>query len=194
MLRNLSRDGDAACCRHHDFGNSIETPLRRDCPILGKRDEQKGGVKLASVSISNTVTAPEVESEAVFVPLHAAQVAGNPVLSLRDTGADVIFVDRKVVPHDAPLLRWSDVVLADGTMRHDPVVLIDVECPFFSGLVEAVVLDKSLRPLIIGNRVTFADGNSYSMGVYPAKAVCGVIQTRTQEEHEKKKKNHYGLV
>ena len=104
----------------------------------------------------------------------------------------MLFVDEKLVPADAPSKGF---VAIQGMERkfsvERPLVLIDVETPYFQGNVCAAALEDPIYPVLIGNSVTLEDGTVHQVPYQcPAPALSLAVSTRAQARHEKQRVHH----
>jgi len=85
------------------------------------------------------------------MPVVKGTVEGQTASVLRDTGCSAVIVRRSLVPDDKMTDQVETCILIDGTVRHTPVADIQDESPYFSGVVTAMCMKRSLYDLIIGN-------------------------------------------
>jgi hypothetical protein len=96
---------------------------------------------------------------------HPVTIDGIPAYAIRDTGSTDVIVDAERVPVDAPIVGQAQLSTITGQRLTVPLVAIDVESPFFQGKVHAAAVSGVPSPLLIGNRVVFADGRECSVPV-----------------------------
>ena len=72
-------------------------------------------------------------------------------MCLRDTGASIIFFSRNLILPNQFSTSFEDVHLANGCTVKCPTAIIDIDSPWLTGTVKAIVMDKPIAPLIIGN-------------------------------------------
>jgi hypothetical protein len=96
---------------------------------------------------------------------HPVTIDGISTYAIRDTGSTDVIVDAERVPVDAPVVGHAQLSTITGQMLTAPLVAIDVESPFFQGKVHAAAVSGVPSPLLIGNRVVFADGRECSVPV-----------------------------
>ncbi|CAG2201924.1 unnamed protein product [Mytilus edulis] len=125
------------------------------------------------------------------------KVNSKPVSVLRDTGCSTVFVNQKFVDSDKFTGKSRDICLADGSTRVCKEVWIDINTPFVSGTVLALVLDTPFAELIIGNYVNtyiptsvkdtvVVSDDSVDFSVLdpvldPSSEPCQAVQTRSQK-------------
>ena len=85
------------------------------------------------------------------MPTAEGTVNGRKVEVLRDTGCTCCTVKRSLVSDDQLIGKESYVALIDETTQRYPLVVIDVDCPFFTGKTEALYMEDTLYDLVIGN-------------------------------------------
>ena len=84
-----------------------------------------------------------------------------------------------MVSKDQLLGKASDVTLINETTQRNPLALIDIDCPFFSGQTEALCMDNTLYDVVIGN----IDGSKLPDMSY----FCVAVETRSQAKQCEKK-------
>ncbi|XP_033762635.1 uncharacterized protein LOC117344094 [Pecten maximus] len=97
----------------------------------------------------------------VSCDLRSSQSAGMPVMRgcvgshcvsvLRDTGCSGVVVRRCLVDKDSFTDRVQLCTFADGSKLEAPIVVVEVDSPYFIGTTEAWALETPLYDLIIGN-------------------------------------------
>jgi len=85
------------------------------------------------------------------MPLCNGQVSGTPVTVLRDTGCSSVVVKATHVRESDYTGEYKCCVLIDGTVRKYPVAVVLVETPYYTGAVDALVMENPVYELIIGN-------------------------------------------
>ena len=69
------------------------------------------------------------------LPTARGTVNGKGVIAMRDTGCTGCVIRSSLVSEDQLLGKASDVTLINETTQRYPLALIDIDCPFFSGLL-----------------------------------------------------------
>ena len=85
------------------------------------------------------------------MPVSEGYVNGEKVSVLRDTGCSTVVIRRDLVRDEQWTGKEEICLLIDGTVRRAPVASVEIDTPFFSGLVTAVCMDEPLYDVIIGN-------------------------------------------
>ena len=102
-------------------------------------------------------------------------INGKEASMLRDTGATTIFVSDKIIPKEQIGLHKREVTLANGETQLCPEVVVNIQSPYISATVDALVLNNPFADVVIGNI-----GN-----VYPSKtAESAQIITRSMAKNE----------
>ena len=70
---------------------------------------------------------------------------------LRDIGCTTAAVKSSLVSDHQLTGEETSCVLADGTQRKFPLAKINVDTPYYTGIVEAMCIDKPMYELILGN-------------------------------------------
>ncbi len=81
------------------------------------------------------------------------KVNGIETTTMRDNGCTSVVVKGELVSKEQYTGRKKQCRLIDGTIRIFPTAVIQVDCPFFVGNVEAVIMPEPIFDLIIGNVV-----------------------------------------
>jgi hypothetical protein len=112
---------------------------------------------------------------------------GQLVRILRDTGAEVGAVSKRLVKPEDLTGRTIEILMADRKSAGEkPMAWVEVDCSFVKGRVELVVLDDG-PDIILGNWVTFENGERSPVTVDGHEcARSAVVQARTQVAAEKR--------
>ena len=78
-------------------------------------------------------------------------VGGKPVKCMRDNGSTVGVVRASLVKPDEFSGRRKKYVMIDGTMREDDVAVVQLDCPYFRGPFECLVVNSPLCDVVVGN-------------------------------------------
>ena len=136
-----------------------------------------------------------------FCPTMGAYVNESAVVALRDTSADTILVDSRLVRASDRTRRTVTVCSVDpGWEKEAEIAIIDVHSPWLQGRVEAVVLERSTQDLIVGNCAKFSDGKKSRVPLLPvcpvrikeSSAICATnkteilaVETRSQANKQR---------
>ncbi|KAK7095859.1 hypothetical protein V1264_005220 [Littorina saxatilis] len=155
----------------------------RKCPrlrgALGK--SETAGVTVTADDSGSTV---KRDSK----PMYTACIEDKPVVALRDTGCSTIVVSAEWLPPNVQKVGETEVVGYDSSVRVHPIVLVNLDTPFFVGQVRAVSVENAIYPVIIGNTVIFANHSERTVPVLPSRTVVAPVQTRAQAQREAKEK------
>ena len=131
----------------------------RDCTYVEKKSEKAS--ELAAVSLSEDID---------LRYCYPVSIGGIDTCALRDTGAHTICVSKSWIPNNAEKIGQTTLMFAErNNKKVCPIVIIPIKTPFVSGNVRAVVLDNPVKPMIIGNQVTFEDGKTLSLETEPVQ-------------------------
>lgn len=135
--------------------------MARDCKK--KAVKSSGAVStLGSVVVDTVGSVPSLCGECAsrsFTPRCQVQVEGTSVEALRDTGSDVCLIRRSIVPTACMTNRVRTIAFADTRCRTElPIAKVRLESPYFSGIVEAVVMDQPCADFVVGNSATVESG------------------------------------
>ena len=78
-------------------------------------------------------------------------VNGKPVKCMRDTGSTVGIIRASLVEPEALLGVRRTYMLVDGTLRESETAVVQLECPFFSGAFECLVVNSPPCDVVVGN-------------------------------------------
>ena len=153
QYQNNQRNRNTGC-----FTCGESSHIARDCPNKDKKDNKQSEIA-AAVSLSN-----DLDSRYCY----SVNINGVDTCALRDTGAQTMCVSKYWVPSDAKTVGQATLTFAEQNSRKVcPVVVVPIRTPFVSGKVQAVVMDNPVKPMIIGNKVTFEDGSTVSIATEP---------------------------
>ena len=85
------------------------------------------------------------------MPICQGFVGTQAVKVLRDTGCSGVVVKKSLVTPKQYIGRTQRCIFIDGSVHAFPMAEIYLDAPFFTGHVSAVVIEKPLYPLIVGN-------------------------------------------
>ena len=85
------------------------------------------------------------------LPVSKGFVCGQLVQVLRDTGCSGVVVQKSLVTAKQYSGKKQRCAFIDGSVHTFPIADIYVDTPYYVGNVSAVVIDKPLYPLIMGN-------------------------------------------
>jgi hypothetical protein len=80
-------------------------------------------------------------------------VDGVPVKCMRDNGSTVGVIRASLVKSEQLTGRRQKYVMIDGTMRENDVAIVPLDCPFFKGPFECIVVNSPLCDIVVGNVV-----------------------------------------
>ncbi|XP_053393870.1 eukaryotic translation initiation factor 3 subunit A-like [Mercenaria mercenaria] len=105
---------------------------------------------------------------------------GRDVIAMRDTGCTCVIVKRNLVEASQFLEKTRRCKYIDGSEHRLDVARIDIDCPYFKGTVEALVVDNPTNDVIIGN-VEGAVEPQFS-------SLASAVETRAQAKVKKQVK------
>ncbi|XP_070206184.1 uncharacterized protein [Littorina saxatilis] len=177
----------------NSFGTSgrkcyiCESPkhLARDCP---KKSKSTGAMNSGPVKSLPPVSVPTLCtpcSQQDYDPRCLVVVDGIAVEGSRDTGSQVCVVKSSLVSRSQFTGQDLEVSMAEKDIkRRYPVIKVQVDCPFYTGEVEAIVMDTPVADFIVGNYARLGDSNV--LPVYAVSKVVSVV-TRAQAAAEGKR-------
>lgn len=166
--RNRGSTHKAAAMQEGQVGDpgAHQTQNKRTWHNKDNRNKGKGqakGDEASSCVVVDTVDQDVVErvgsdvmvgtclSKGSNLPLAPGRVNGTVVTVMRDTGCTGVVVRRSLVNEDQLVGRSSDCKLLNGQIVSLPRAKIEVESPFYTGVVEANCMDDPMYDLTIGN-------------------------------------------
>ena len=104
-------------------------------------------------------------------PTAIGTVNDKEVRVLRDTGCTGVVVRRSLVSDGQMLNKQSGVTLINNYKQRCPMARINIDCPFFRGITDALCIDDPAHDLVIGNieGSKFPDMTHFSSGVVKNK-------------------------
>ena len=161
-----------------NFNNNYRTDhqvnfCKIDCKSL---DIGKGQAKFSSPQ-SSTKGLPHKNSKGTChfprsrLPTAVGTVNGKEVRVLRDTCCTGVVVRRSLVADGQMLNKQSGVTLINNYKQRCPMARINIDCPFFRGITDALCIDDPAHDLVIGNieGSKFPDITHFSSGVVKNK-------------------------
>ena len=85
------------------------------------------------------------------MPVKDGIVNSQTVSVLRDTGCSCVVIRQSLVNRNQMTGKHKQCILIDGTVRWYPTARVHVDCPFFSGCVEALCMKSPVFDVILGN-------------------------------------------
>ena len=117
--------------------------------------------------------------------LHQGLVNRKQVTVLRDSGCTTVGVNKNLVSQSDYLARRVNCILFTGSAVSLPVAKIFIDTPFYTGEVEACVLDAPVADLIIGNISGVENPTEDKIDMwYRCKdiQIAAVVQTRSNSK------------
>ncbi|XP_072037234.1 uncharacterized protein [Amphiura filiformis] len=87
------------------------------------------------------------------MPVVQGFLGNKEVQVMRDSGCDAVAVRKRLVPEEKFTGVYDKCRLIDGTVRTFPVACLDVDTPYFTGHVHALVMNDPVYDLILGNNL-----------------------------------------
>jgi hypothetical protein len=85
------------------------------------------------------------------MPVCKGYLNAQEVDVLRDTGCSNAAVKKALVKAEQMTDKVSSCILIDGTERHFPVATLHVNTPYYTGKVDAMVMENPVYDMILGN-------------------------------------------
>ena len=85
------------------------------------------------------------------MPVYDGLVNGEKVRFLQDTGCSTAVVRESLVWQEQYTGKSSWCVLMDGTIKTCSLAMIQIDCRFYTGEVEAMVMENPIYDLVLGN-------------------------------------------
>ncbi|XP_064645443.1 uncharacterized protein K02A2.6-like [Lineus longissimus] len=83
---------------------------------------------------------------------------------MRDSGCTSVVVSSKLVQPEQLTGEFKDCMLIDGTVRRLPVAVVNIDCDYVQGKVEALMVNTPVFDLIIGNKPKLVNIGEHSEG------------------------------
>ncbi|XP_013080918.2 uncharacterized protein LOC106066442 [Biomphalaria glabrata] len=104
---------------------------------------------------------------------------GNKIArTIRDSGSTIVGVNKKLVEEQDYTGKSRNCVMFDGKTVQLPIARIKIDTPYFTGIVDACVIDYAHIDLIIGNIPGIKNCNEKDMGNW--KKCFGMSITRSK--------------
>ena len=132
------------------------------------------------------------------LPLCEGIVANKRVEVLRDTGCNSAAVKRDLIDDKQLNGKTSNCVLIDGTIRRFPLATVHVNTPYFTGFLDAMVMDNPIHELVLGNipgirqkpddewRPKTLASNDEGQSFANCEIEMGAVTTRGQSKRDRK--------
>ena len=85
------------------------------------------------------------------LPVFKGIIGDVTVDTFRDSGCTGVVVKSNLVKPEQFTEKVYLCVLIDGTVKKVPIAKIHIDTPFYIGGTEAMVMESSIYPLVIGN-------------------------------------------
>ena len=152
---------------------------------VGQDSNEKGEVAVATVC-DDAATVGCQRHQGSALPTFHSFVEGHVVDSVRDTGATHVFLDKDLVPENAPrgsFLALTGIETDFQCTRQK--VLVEVSTPYYKGKLWAVALEKPVYSLLIGNHVETERGNLLPVSTDQPKGMAAAVTTRAAAQRAK---------
>jgi transposase InsO family protein len=85
------------------------------------------------------------------MPVTNGLVSGKVVTVLRDSGCSGVVVRKGLVPEEAWTGEYQECLLIDRSVCKVPMAELNVDTPYYTGIVRVMAMDNPLYDLVIGN-------------------------------------------
>ncbi|CAM1295897.1 Uncharacterised protein r2_g521 [Pycnogonum litorale] len=147
----------------------------RDCRVIQDKAKSESYTNKAQV---DTVTAD-------WEPVVEGTICGieEPVSVLRDTGCSTAVIKRKFVKDDQYTGKWVKCKMVNGQIIEVPTATVQVDTPFYEGIITAMVMISPANDLVIGNIPGAKDATNPSLhwkSSEPVTERVAMVTTRSQ--------------
>ncbi|CAM1304217.1 Uncharacterised protein r2_g1413 [Pycnogonum litorale] len=147
----------------------------RDCRVIQDKAKSESYTNKAQVA---TVTAD-------WEPVVEGTICGieEPVSVLRDTGCSTAVIKRKFVKDDQYTGKWVKCKMVNGQIIEVPTATVQVDTPFYEGIITAMVMISPANDLVIGNIPGAKDAtnpNLHWKSSEPVTERVAMVTTRSQ--------------
>ena len=151
----------------------VPKKIKEDKPAIGEEWlELKTGEKIKVLNGACMET--EVKDNLLVLP---GRVGDRTVKVLRDTGCSGVIVRRSLVDEAHLTGETGHMMMVDRTLKKAPIARINIDTPYYTGVVEALCLLDPLFDLIIGN----VPGARRPDDPNPKWSTSAAVATRAQE-------------
>ena len=160
------------------MGTPKPTDVCRKCGGMGHWKNSCPSVGLPQTALAcRVLSSLAVEESRESLPIFPGTIAGRKVTVLRDTGCTTAGVRRALVSPDQFTGRTQRCISFGGKVEVFPLARVNVDTPFYSGILECCVIDRPVADLIIGNLPGVVDDVLKS-------ASCTAVRSSLLEETE----------
>ena len=151
----------------------VPKKIKEDNPAIGEEWlELKTGEKIKVLNGACMET--EVKDNLLVL---SGRVGDRTVKVLRDTGCSGVIVRRSLVDEAHLTGETGHMMMVDRTLKKAPIARINIDTPYYTGVVEALCLLDPLFDLIIGN----VPGARRPDDPNPKWSTSAAVATRAQE-------------
>lgn len=124
-----------------------------------------------------------------FTKFSEVTVEGKKTQAFRDTGSTSTIIDSSLVPKEKISVATKETTFADKTKKKQlQVAKVHVDTPYFVGETEVSVMDNTLYPVLIGNKMGIGM-DKIETPVYPVRdpvlqETSAAVTTRAEEKRE----------
>ncbi|XP_013382645.1 uncharacterized protein LOC106153310 [Lingula anatina] len=177
-MKTVEKDQCRLCFRRGHFAK--ECPMSDKCFLCHKHGHiakncPQSTKKSVASGCSNSVTSKNM-------PVISGFVGKKRVSVLRDTGCSGVAVRASLVEKGHFTGGEHSCVLIDGTVRQFPVANVHIDTPYYVGLVEAMVMEKPVYDVVLGN---IPGVSNIPDPEWRQEVEIGAVTTRAQAKKEK---------
>ncbi|XP_055877101.1 uncharacterized protein LOC129924657 [Biomphalaria glabrata] len=111
------------------------------------------------------------------IRVNASRFRNKAARTIRDTGSTIVGINRKLVEDHEYTGKNKACIMFDGKTVRLPVARVNIKTPYYTGSVEACVIDHDQIDLIIGNIPNIKKCTENEIAVW--KNCCGMATTRS---------------
>ena len=153
----------------------------KNCPFKNSKNE-----KIVQISLIESKPTQNFRK----LPIERGSCNGRRVSVLRDTGATAILINSKYVKPSFHTGEISKVRFADGRSIEAPQAKINLKCPYFTGVTNAICVDNLPYDVLVGNvegaSCACVKSSTFDEPEDETDIAC-TVQTRGQIRNERRK-------
>ncbi|KAJ8024291.1 hypothetical protein HOLleu_36990 [Holothuria leucospilota] len=143
-------------------------------------------IEISQCCIQSSHIVGLLSSAVESVPVKEGHISNSMVKVVRDTGCNTVIAREKFVDESCLTGEVRTLKLLNGTVRKCPCAMIEIDTPFFQGVVHALVVQDPLFDLFIGNIEGARDPNdpdpNWNVSDFSdEKPFRGAVETRSQK-------------
>ena len=149
----------------------------------------KDGIKYVKTKEGNMECALSLEKQ-INVPQVVGELVGHGLVNVvRDTGCTGVIVKKDLCPKGCFTNDNGSCTMVDGSVKVAPIVVVELDTPFYKGKVRAMAMSSPIFDVIIGNISGARDASNPDFKWKPKDEECVVVGNSSQVREEESAEN-----